>query len=78
MSNEVVTVRGLKWSFAKFIFSILMFFFILPLVSKSVVYPDVKYYLLVTSCLCFICTTTLYGSEFIGNLLNYNQQKYRK
>ncbi|HGP2725777.1 TPA: hypothetical protein ACLGO4_004591 [Salmonella enterica] len=76
--NETVTIRGLKWSFAKFIFSILMFFFILALVSRSGGYPDVQYFLLVTSCLCFICTTTLYGSEFIGKLVNYKQQKYSK
>lgn len=76
--SELVTIRGLKWSFAKFIFSILMFFFILALVSKSGGYPDMKYFLLVTSCLCFICTSSLYGSEFIGNFVNYNEKKYSK
>ncbi|SRV24428.1 Uncharacterised protein [Shigella sonnei] len=76
--TELVTSRELKWSFAKFIFSILMFFFTLALVSTSGSYPGMRYYLLVTSCLCFICTATFYGSEFIGNLANYKQQKSRK
>lgn len=76
--NTMVTVRALKWSFAKFIFSILMFFFTLPLISSflnSGANPDKGYYGLITACLAIILSSTYYGSEFIGRLLLYKQQK---
>ncbi|HBZ2586763.1 TPA: hypothetical protein MG507_17170 [Klebsiella pneumoniae] len=76
--NNIVTVRALKWSFAKFIFSILMFFFMLPLISSflnSGATPDKEYYGLITSCLAIIVSSTYYGSEFIGRLILYKQQK---
>lgn len=81
MSDEVVTVRRLKWSFAKFIFSTLMFFFTLPLILSflnSGANPDKGYYGLITACLAIIVSSTYYGSEFIGNLVLYKQQQKTK
>lgn len=73
--NNDVTIKVLKWSFAKFIFSILMFFFILPLVANHSRHVDFGYYALVTSCLIFILCSVLYGCEFLGNLLSFSSKK---
>lgn len=76
--TNMVTLRALKWSFAKFIFSTLMFFFTLPLILSflnSGANPDKGYYGLITACLAIIVSSTYYGSEFIGNLVLYKQHK---
>lgn len=56
----------------------LNFFFMLPLISSflnSGANPDKEYYGLITSCLAIIVSSTYYGSEFIGRLILYKQQK---
>lgn len=76
--TNMVTLRALKWSFAKFIFSTLMFFFTLPLILiflNSGANPDKGYYSLITACLAIIVSSTYYGSEFIGRLILYKEQK---
>lgn len=80
MSDKVVTVRRLKWSFAKFIFCILMFFFTLPLITIPLIandqfLPDLRYYSLVTVCLSFIFTATFFGCDFLGDCLSYRRQR---
>lgn len=82
MSDKMVTVRGLKWSFAIFIFSTLMFFFTLPIIlsyllsfSNSGVNPGMEYYGMVTACLVFIFSSAYCGFDFIGRLIMYKQQK---
>lgn len=53
-------------------------FFMLPLISSflnSGANPDKEYYGLITSCLAIIVSSTYYGSEFIGRLILYKQQK---
>lgn len=79
--TNMVTLRALKWSFAKFIFSTLMFFFTLPLILSflnSGANPDKGYYGLITACLAIIVSSTYHGSEFIGNLVLYKQQQKTK
>ncbi|ECY6109771.1 hypothetical protein AVE84_21425 [Salmonella enterica subsp. enterica serovar Stanley] len=76
--TNMVTLRALKWSFAKFIFSTLMFFFTLPLILSFLntgANPDKGYYSLITACLAIIVSSTYYGSEFIGRLILYKEQK---